>query len=41
LVFFLRSGAALANVLQARITKEFEAAGLQVTEHVRFSLPPL
>jgi protein O-GlcNAc transferase len=36
LVFFLGSGAALANVLQARITKEFAAAGLQVAEHVRF-----
>jgi protein O-GlcNAc transferase len=36
LVFFLGSGAALANVLQNRITKEFEAAGLEVTDHVRF-----
>ena len=36
LVFFRPSGAALANLLQVRITKEFEAAGLNVMDHVRF-----
>ena len=36
LVFFLRAGDALANLLQARISREFEAAGLEVTDHVRF-----
>ena len=36
LVFFGHSGAALANLLRVRITKEFEAAGLEVTDHVRF-----
>ncbi|MGH6878881.1 MAG: tetratricopeptide repeat protein [Rhizomicrobium sp.] len=36
LVFFLASGAALANLLQVRITKEFAAAGLKVMDHVRF-----
>ena len=36
LVFFRHSGAALANILQDRITKEFEAAGLKVMDHVRF-----
>jgi protein O-GlcNAc transferase len=36
LVFFRPSVTALANLLQARITKEFEAAGLDVTDHVRF-----
>jgi len=36
LVFFRHSGTALANILQDRITKEFEAAGLNVMDHVRF-----
>ena len=36
LVFFLRAGEALSNLLQARITREFAAAGLQVLDHVRF-----
>ena len=36
MVFFRPSGAALANLLQDRITKEFEAAGLNVMDHVRF-----
>jgi protein O-GlcNAc transferase len=36
LVFFRPSVAALSNVLEVRITKEFEAAGLNVTDHVRF-----
>jgi predicted O-linked N-acetylglucosamine transferase (SPINDLY family) len=40
LIFFRPSGAlsgeALANLLQVRITKEFEAAGLRVTDHLRF-----
>jgi protein O-GlcNAc transferase len=36
LVFFLRPGEALSNILQARITKVFEAAGLEVMDHVRF-----
>ncbi len=36
LVFFRPSVATLANLLQARITKEFEAAGLNVMDHVRF-----
>ena len=36
LVFFRPSVATLANLLQVRITKEFEAAGLNVMDHVRF-----
>jgi predicted O-linked N-acetylglucosamine transferase (SPINDLY family) len=36
LVFFRPPVAALANLLQVRITKEFEAAGLDVMDHVRF-----
>jgi protein O-GlcNAc transferase len=36
LVFFLRPGEALSNILQARITKEFAAAGLEARDHVRF-----
>jgi len=36
LVFFRPSVATLANLLQVRIAKEFEAAGLNVTDHVRF-----
>jgi protein O-GlcNAc transferase len=36
IVFFRPSGAALANLLQARITREFEAAGLNIMDHVRF-----
>ena len=36
LIFFLRAGEALSNILQARITKEFAAAGLEATDHVRF-----
>jgi len=36
LVFFRPSDAALANLLRVRITKEFDAAGLNVTDHVRF-----
>jgi predicted O-linked N-acetylglucosamine transferase (SPINDLY family) len=36
LVFFRPSVAALADLLQARITQEFEAAGLNVMDHVRF-----
>ena len=36
LVFFRPSASTLANLLQDRITKEFEAAGLEVTDHVRF-----
>jgi protein O-GlcNAc transferase len=36
LVFFRPSVAALSNLLEARITKEFEAAGLNVKDHVRF-----
>jgi protein O-GlcNAc transferase len=36
LVFFRPSEAALANLLQARITKEFAAAGLNMKDHVRF-----
>jgi protein O-GlcNAc transferase len=36
LVFFRPSGAALANLLQLRITRVFERAGLAVTDHVRF-----
>ncbi len=36
LVFFQPSVATLANQLQVRITKEFEAAGLNVMDHVRF-----
>jgi predicted O-linked N-acetylglucosamine transferase (SPINDLY family) len=35
-VFFRPSVTALANLLQARITKAFEAAGLKVMDHVRF-----
>ncbi len=37
LVFFRPSVTTLANLLQARITKGFEAAGLNVMDHVRFS----
>ena len=36
LVFFRPSAAALANLLQLRITRVFEDAGLIVTNHVRF-----
>jgi protein O-GlcNAc transferase len=36
LVFFRPDAAALANLLETRITKEFEAAGLEVLDHVRF-----
>jgi protein O-GlcNAc transferase len=36
LVFFRPSVATLSSLLEARITKEFEAAGLNVTDHVRF-----
>jgi protein O-GlcNAc transferase len=36
LVFVRPSVAALADILQARITKKFEAAGLDVMDHVRF-----
>jgi predicted O-linked N-acetylglucosamine transferase (SPINDLY family) len=36
LVFFRPSGQALADLLQARITQVFEAAGLNVMDHVRF-----
>ncbi len=36
LVFFRPSGAALADLLRARITQVFEAAGLNVMDHVRF-----
>jgi protein O-GlcNAc transferase len=36
LVFFRPSATALANLLEIRITKEFEAAGLNVRDHVRF-----
>jgi protein O-GlcNAc transferase len=36
LVFFRPSGAALADLLRARITQEFKTAGLNVTDHVRF-----
>jgi predicted O-linked N-acetylglucosamine transferase (SPINDLY family) len=36
LVFFRPSAAALSNLLAARITREFEAAGLNVRDHVRF-----
>jgi predicted O-linked N-acetylglucosamine transferase (SPINDLY family) len=36
LVFFRPSGATLADRLQARITQEFEAAGLNVMDHVRY-----
>jgi predicted O-linked N-acetylglucosamine transferase (SPINDLY family) len=36
LVFFRPSVAVLSNLLEARITKEFEAAGLNVMDHVRF-----
>jgi protein O-GlcNAc transferase len=35
-VFFRPSIAALSNLLEARITKQFEAAGLNVKDHVRF-----
>jgi protein O-GlcNAc transferase len=35
-VFFLRAGEALSNILKARITQEFTAAGLEATKHVRF-----
>jgi protein O-GlcNAc transferase len=36
LVFFRPSITALANLLEARVTKQFEAAGLNVKDHVRF-----
>jgi predicted O-linked N-acetylglucosamine transferase (SPINDLY family) len=36
LIVFLRAGEALSNILQTRITREFELAGLKVTDHVRF-----
>jgi len=36
LIFFRPSVAALSNILEARITKEFEAARLNVMDHVRF-----
>lgn len=36
LVFFRGAGAALADLLQARITNAFAAAGLDVKDHVRF-----
>jgi protein O-GlcNAc transferase len=36
LVFFRPSVAALANILQIRINKEFEAVGLDMMDHVRF-----
>jgi len=36
LVFFRPSVAALSNLLEVRIAKEFEAAGLNVKDHVRF-----
>jgi protein O-GlcNAc transferase len=36
LVFFRPSGATLADLLQARIAKGFEAAGLNMLDHVRF-----
>jgi len=36
LVFFRPSVAALSNLLEARINKEFEAAGLNAKDHVRF-----
>ena len=38
LVFFRPDAAALARLLEARITGAFEAAGLNVKEHVRFYL---
>jgi protein O-GlcNAc transferase len=36
LIFFRPSAAALSNLLEVRITREFEAAGLYVKDHVRF-----
>jgi predicted O-linked N-acetylglucosamine transferase (SPINDLY family) len=36
LIFFMRPGEALSGVFRARIVKEFEAAGLEVKDHVRF-----
>jgi predicted O-linked N-acetylglucosamine transferase (SPINDLY family) len=36
LIFFRPSVAALSNLLEVRIAKEFEAAGLNVMDHVRF-----
>ena len=36
MVFFRPDAAALSNLLEARLTKEFEAAGLNVMDHVRF-----
>jgi predicted O-linked N-acetylglucosamine transferase (SPINDLY family) len=36
LVFFRPSAATLANLLEVRITKQFEAAGLNVMDNVRF-----
>lgn len=42
LVFFMRPGEALSDIFRARIVKEFAAAGLNATDHVRFIrwLPP-
>jgi protein O-GlcNAc transferase len=36
LIFFRLSEGALSNLLEVRITKEFETAGLNVQDHVRF-----
>jgi predicted O-linked N-acetylglucosamine transferase (SPINDLY family) len=36
LVFFRPSGAALARLLEARVTGAFDSAGLNVNDHVRF-----
>jgi predicted O-linked N-acetylglucosamine transferase (SPINDLY family) len=36
MVFFRPAAAALANLLESRITKEFEAAGLVAANHLRF-----
>jgi protein O-GlcNAc transferase len=36
LVFFMRPGEALSDVLQTRITAAFEAAGLDAANHLRF-----
>ncbi len=36
LVFFRPSITVLANLLEARVTRQFEAAGLNVKDHVRF-----
>ncbi len=42
LLFFMRPGEALSDILQARIIKTFETAGLNAADHVRFNrwLPP-